>query len=271
MDRINEAFAALRERGQAALIPFLTLGDPDLATTLDIMEAMAASGADLLELGVPFSDPTADGPVLQKASEIALQAGASLPRALELVATFRKRHSLPVILYGYYNPIFRYGPERFARDAREAGVDAVLVVDLPPEEASELRTFTAPAGIHFIFLLAPTSDETRIAKVLTQASGFIYYVSLTGVTGVRAVEPAAVRPTIEALRQRTEIPIGVGFGISTAEQARSVAEFADAVVVGSAIMRLIDTHRGQTDLVSRVADFVAQLKAGVASARSGLS
>ncbi|HYD48654.1 MAG TPA: tryptophan synthase subunit alpha, partial [Terriglobales bacterium] len=202
-----------------------------------------------------------------RACEIALAAGSSLPRALELVATFRRRHQLPIILYGYYNPIFHYGPEQFARDARAAGVDAVLVVDLPPEEVAELRAWIAPAGLHFIFLLAPTSDPSRIEKVLTHASGFLYYVSLTGVTGVQAVQPQMVRPAIEDLRKRTDLPIGVGFGISTPEQAQAVAEFADAAVVGSAIMRMVHQHAGKPQLVSKVADLVASLKAGVVAAR----
>jgi len=263
MNRIDETFGALRARQRAALIPFLTAGDPDMETTRELMRAAADSGADLLELGVPFSDPTADGPVLQRASEIGLRAGASLSRALELVADFRSASQLPVILYGYYNPIFHYGPERFAADARQAGVDGLLVVDLPPEQAQELLVWTRPAGIHFIFLLAPTSGPGRIRKVVRHASGFVYYVSVTGVTGVRPMLADAVRPAVQRLRQSTSLPIGVGFGITTAEQAAAVAAFADAAVVGSAIMRLVDEHRGSTKVVAEVGAFIRRLKEGM--------
>lgn len=267
MNRIDRTFAELRRSNQSALVPYITVGDPDMATTLEIVEALADSGADLIELGVPFSDPTSDGPALQRSAEIALRAGASLPRTLEMVAAFRARSQVPIVLYGYYNPIFRYGPERFARDAKQAGVDGVLVVDLPPEEVHELTMWTKPQGLHFVFLLAPTSGEDRIAKVLRLASGFIYYVSLTGVTGVQSVRPENVQPVVEAIQAQTSVPVGVGFGISTPEQARAVAAFADATVVGTAIMRQVDTHRGSDALVSRVATFVSDLKAGVASAR----
>src|SRR6266478_2310492 len=178
MNRIDATFQALRAKRQAALVPFLIAGDPDLGTTRELMRVAAESGADLLELGVPFSDPTADGPLLQRSAEIGLRAGASLQRALELVAEFRCESQLPIVLYGYYNPIFHYGPERFAADARQAGVDGILVVDLPPEDAEELLTWTRPAGIHFTFLLAPTSGPDRVRKVLKHASGFVYYVSV---------------------------------------------------------------------------------------------
>jgi tryptophan synthase alpha chain len=263
MNRIDEAFRRLRSERSAALIPFFTVGDPDLSTTAELMRAAVDSGADLLELGVPFSDPTADGPVLQHASEIGLRAGASLQRALELVADFRQESQLPVILYGYYNPIFRYGGERFAADARQAGVDGILVVDLPPEDADELLQWTRPAGIHMIFLLTPTSGPDRVRKVLKYAAGFIYYVSVTGVTGVRPMVVESVRPAVQRLRSATQLPIGVGFGISTAEQAGAVAGFADAVVVGSAIMRVVEARRGSADTVSEVAAFIRRLKDGM--------
>ena len=263
MNRIDATFRALRAAGQAALIPFLTAGDPDLDTTRELMRVAADSGADLLEVGVPFSDPTADGPVLQRSAEIGLQSGASLPRALELVSDFRRASQLPVILYGYYNPIFHYGPERFAADARLAGIDGLLVVDLPPEDADELLVWTRPAGIHFIFLLAPTSGPDRVRTVLKHAAGFIYYVSVTGVTGVRPMQPESVEPVVRRLRQETTLPIGVGFGISTPEQAGAVARFADAAVVGSAIMRVVEAHRASPSLVPEVGAFIARLKAGM--------
>jgi len=268
-NRIDRTFAALRARNAAALIPFLTAGDPDLGTTGELMRVAVASGADLIELGVPFSDPSADGPILQRSAEIGRRAGASLPRVFELVSDFRHESEVPVILYGYYNPIFHYGPERFAIDAGRAGVDAALVVDLPPEEAAELLQWTRPAGIHLIFLLAPTSGPDRVRKVMKHAGGFVYYVSVTGVTGVRPMDAAAVRPVIERLRAATALPIGVGFGISTPEQAGAVATFADAAVVGSAIMRLVDQHRGSAHLVTEVGAFIHRLKDGMRDARRG--
>lgn len=263
MNRIDDVFQRLRARRQSALIPFLTAGDPDLDGTRELMRAAADSGADLIELGVPFSDPTADGPVLQRSAEIGLAAGASLPRVLEIVAEFRRESSVPIILYGYYNPIFRYGAERFATDAQRAGVDGLLVVDLPPEEVGELLPSLRAAQIHFIFLLAPTSGPDRVRKVLRHASGFLYYVSVTGVTGVRPMLADAVRPAIERLRQSTALPIGVGFGISTPEQAAAVAAFADAAIVGSAIMRIVDAHRGTPNVVVEVGGFVRRLKDGM--------
>jgi tryptophan synthase alpha chain len=263
MNRIDKTFRALRARHEPALIPFLTAGDPDMDTTRELMRVAADSGADLLELGVPFSDPTADGPVLQRSAEIGLKAGSSLPRVLELVSHFRQASQLPVILYGYYNPIFHYGPERFAADARQAGVDGVLVVDLPPEEVVELLTWTRAAGIHFIFLLTPTSGPDRVRKVLRYASGFLYYVSVTGVTGVRPMVVDEVRPAVQRLRAASDLPIGVGFGISTPEQAAAVTAFADAAVVGSAVMRIVDAHRGSSRLVPEVGAFIRHLKDGM--------
>lgn len=268
-NRIDTTFAGLRPANKSALVPFFVAGDPDLGTTLEIMRAAADSGADMIELGVPFSDPTSDGPVLQNSSEIALAAGASLPRALDMVAKFRSTHQTPVILYGYFNPIFRYRPEVFARDAQQAGVDGVLVVDLPPEECKELVTWTKPNGIHFVFLLAPTTGPERTKMILKQASGFVYYVSLTGVTGVKTVQPEAIRATVEGLRTQTKVPIGVGFGISTKEQARATAAFADAVVVGSALMRKVDEFRATSRIVSEVAAMIGDLKEGILAARAG--
>jgi tryptophan synthase alpha chain len=259
MNRIDQTFRVLRDGGSVALIPFLTAGDPDLDTTRELMRVAVESGADLLELGVPFSDPTADGPILQHSLEIGLRAGASLPRVLELVSDFRRASEVPIVLYGYFNPILHYGLDRFAADAHTAGVDGVLVVDLPPEEVGELLPHLRAVGMHFIFLLAPTSGEDRVRKVLRHASGFIYYVSVTGVTGVQPMRPDAVRPVVERLRKSTCLPIGVGFGISTPEQAAAVAEFADAAVVGSAIMRIVAAHSGRAS-VPEVGVFIRQLK-----------
>lgn len=267
MNRIDRVFTDLRSRNEAALVPFLTAGDPDLATTLDLIRAAEDAGADIVEVGVPFSDPTSDGPAIQNSAEIALAAGASLSRALEQIAQLRTSSHLPIVLYGYFNPIFRYGVERFAEDAASAGVDAVLVVDLPPEEAMELLPSIRPRGLHFISLLAPTSDDERVTKVLRQASGFIYYVSVTGVTGAATLRPESIEPAIARLRRRTDLPIGVGFGISTPEQSAAVASFADAVVVGTAIMRVIDAHRGNTSLLREVGSFIRRLKDGVLAGR----
>ncbi len=268
MNRVDTTFRTLRQQGRPGLIPFLTAGDPDCDTTRELMHVAVDSGADLLEIGVPFSDPTADGPVLQASAEVALRAGASLPRILEMVSGFRRESQIPVVLYGYYNPILHYGAERFAADAHQAGIDAVLVVDLPPEEAPELLVWTRPAGIHFISLLTPTSGPDRIRKVLRHAAGFIYYVSVTGVTGVRPMQPETVQPAVARLRSVTRLPIGVGFGISTPEQAGAVARFADAVVVGTAIMRIVAAHRGMPKVISEVGSFIGALRDGMRNGRT---
>lgn len=270
-NRIDRKFAQLRQEGRAALIPFLTLGDPSVDATQRLMQTVEEAGADLVELGVPFSDPTADGPVLQYSLQRGLRSGATLQTALGVVAEFRRSSELPIVLYGYYNPIFHYGVEAFARDAAQAGVDGILVVDLPPEEAGELLRWTAPAGIHFVCLLAPTSGPERVRVVLRHAAGFIYYVSVTGVTGAKPIQPAEVRPVVLRLRQQTHLPIGVGFGISTVEQAAAVAEFADAVVVGSALMRIVCEHDIR-DGQAAVGNFVRSLRVGIDGVtRAGLA
>ncbi len=268
-NRIDRVFVRLREQGEAAFVPFLTLGDPSVDATRRLLRVVDEAGADLIELGVPFSDPTADGPVLQRSLHIGLQSGATLPAAFDVVAEFRRISQTPIVLYGYYNPIFHYGPAAFARDAAAAGVDGILVVDLPPEEADELLQCTEPAGIHFVCLLAPTSGPDRVQLVLSRAAGFIYYVSVTGVTGAKPIQPAEVRPVVQRLRAETDLPVGVGFGIATTEQAAAVAEFADAVVVGSALMRLVDQHRDRADLEQVVGEFVRSLKTAVAGASRG--
>jgi tryptophan synthase alpha chain len=223
----------------------------------------------MVELGVPFSDPTADGPVLQRSAARALKRGASLPRVLELVADVRRDLALPVILFGYYNPILRYGPARFAADAGKAGVDGLLIVDLPPEEADEIWKPARVAGMDQIFLLAPTSDERRVQAVLRKASGFLYYVSITGVTGSKAIAPADVRPMVERLRARCGLPVGVGFGITTPAEAAGVAGFADAVIVGSAIMRRVEEACGDDGKLESVATFLQELGQAVHGAPRG--
>lgn len=250
----------LRRRGEPALAPFLMAGDPDLDTTLKLALAAEAAGADALEIGVPFSDPTADGPVLQRSAERALKLGVSLPRVMGMVSELRRHSQIPIVLFGYYNPIFHYGPERFARDAIACGADGCLVVDLPPEEADELQQYTDPAGLDFVFLLAPTSGPERVRKIVKRARGFVYYVSLMGVTGARTTLPENLGPAIASVRKATKLPIGVGFGISSPEQASAVAEFADVVIVGSAIMRIVEEHAPAGRAVEEVSSFIRSLK-----------
>ena len=261
MSRIKQTFAALQRRGEAALVPFLMAGDPDLDVTRALLLEAAEAGADLIELGVPFSDPTADGPVIQRAGLRSLAHRTSLRQILELVAELRRGGlRTPIILFGYYNPIFHYGPARLVTDARQAGVDALLVVDLPPEEADELWRPARAAGLDIVFLLAPTSDADRVRVVLRKASGFVYFVSMTGVTGSKAIDSGEVERMVRELRGSCRLPIGVGFGISTPAEAAAVATYADAVVVGSAIVRLIEAHAGSPQLVSEVGAFMRSLK-----------
>lgn len=268
MGRIGDCFAALSGRGEAALIPFLTAGDPTLETTWELALAAEAGGADLLEIGVPFSDPMADGPTLQRAAARALQAGASLPRVLELVARLRERSEIPVVLFGYCNPFYRYGLERFADDAQAAGVDGVLCVDLPPEEAGEVKAETDRAGLDLAFLLAPTSGLRRIRKVTSVSRGFVYVVSVTGVTGARSRLPATVPRLVRRVQEHTPLPVAVGFGISAPDQAAWVASFADAAVVGSALADLIERCPDPLTLSGRVERFVTELKGAMRGGQS---
>ncbi len=263
MTRISETFAALRSRGEVALIPYITAGDPDLATTFHLVHELARQGADLIELGVPFSDPMADGPTHQRAAERALRSGTSIARVLDLAQNLRRTLTVPLILFTYYNPVFRYGGERFARDARQAGVDGVLCVDLPPEEADELKRETDRQDLDLIFLLAPTSSLSRVRTVLTRARGFVYYVAVTGVTGARATLPPDLGEMVRRIRAISPVPVGVGFGISSPEQAAEVASVADAVIVGSALSQILETHGGQPDLIERIGVFASSLKQGI--------
>ena len=258
--RIEERFAALAAQRRAALIPFLTAGDPDLEATPELVLAAEAGGADLIELGVPFSDPMADGPTLQRAYERALRAGTTLPRILEIVSRVRACSAIPIVLFGYYNPFLRYGLEPFVRDALAAGVDGVLCVDLPPEEAAEFIAVAEPAGLDLVFLLAPTSGPSRIRAVTAVSRGFVYVVSVTGVTGARDRLPETVRGLVGAVKARTSLPVAVGFGISMPAQAAWVASFADAAVVGSALADLIERHRDRLSLAARVEQFVRDLR-----------
>lgn len=267
--RIVAKFAELRGRDEAALIPYIVAGDPNLDRTAELVLELEARGADLIELGVPFSDPMADGPANQRAAARGLAAGATLPAILSMVTELRTRTQIPIILFGYYNPIFHYGCERLCADAARAGIDGLLVVDLPPEEAPELARPARAAGLDIIYLLAPTTPLERSRIIARSASGFLYYVSVAGVTGARTDLAHDLRANVRDLRTVTSLPIGVGFGISTAVQAREVASFADAVVVGSAISLMIETYANSDRLVEIVGDFAGKLKHAMRELRAG--
>ena len=266
--RIAATFRELRARNEAALIPYVVAGDPNLDATAALVREFAARGADIIELGVPFSDPMADGPANQRAAQRGLKAGASLTAILSMVTELRKETEIPLILFGYFNPIFHYGCARLCADAARAGIDALLVVDLPPDEAGELKTAARANGLDLIFLLAPTTPIERARYVVRSASGFIYYVSVTGVTGARSALASDLEQQVTNLRSVTDLPIGVGFGISTPEQAGQVARFADAVVVGSAITLLIEANAQSPDLVKSVGELVGSMKLAMKAARS---
>lgn len=267
--RIAKRFAKLAAEGRGGLIAFVTAGDPDPDTSLGILEGLPAAGADLIELGMPFSDPMADGPSIQASSQRALRAGASIARTLAMVETFRRRDTdTPVILMGYYNPVYVYGVEGFLSDAKAAGVDGLIMVDLPPEEEEEVCLPALDAGLDFIYLTAPTTDDVRLPRVLENAGGFVYYVSITGVTGTRTAAIADVGANLERLRRHTELPIAVGFGIKTPEQAAEIVRLADAVVVGSALVERVAEDPARPDLAGHVLGLVSDLAEGVRRARA---
>lgn len=263
--RITKKLEVLKKNGGKAFIPFITAGDPDLKTTEALIHTLAAAGATLIELGVPFSDPMADGPVIQKSGERALKKGVTLAKIFSLVERVRKKTQIPILLMGYYNPIFKYGHEKFAADAVKAGVDGVLVVDLPAEEAGELRVALKGKPIDMIYLLAPTSDEKRLDLVARYGRGFIYYVSLTGITGAGHLDPQAVAKNLEKVREKIRLPIMIGFGISTPTQVKALAPAGDGVVVGSALVRLIDAHARSRDLHKKVSSYLTSLARGLAA------
>jgi tryptophan synthase alpha chain len=265
--RIKKKFAELRARGEAALIPFIVAGDPDLDTSRRLVLELEARGADMIELGVPFSDPMADGPANQRSLARGLGAGASLAAILSMVSELRRTTQIPLILFGYYNPIFHYGCERLCADAARAGIDAILCVDLPPEEAGELKRPARANGIDIIFLLAPTTPIERSRKIARSASGFLYYVAVTGVTGARAELDSNLAAHMRKLRSVTDLPLGVGFGISTPAQAAEVAKIADAVVVGSAISLLIEKHTATGDVLSAVGGLAGAMKDAMKAVR----
>ncbi|HYV71208.1 MAG TPA: tryptophan synthase subunit alpha [Pseudolabrys sp.] len=271
--RIDRRFAALKEEGRAALVTFTMAGDPDYDTSLAIARALPNAGADIIELGMPFTDPMADGPAIQAAGLRALKAGQRMTRTLSLVRDFRKDDDqTPIILMGYYNPIYIYGNERFVADAKAAGVDGLIIVDLPPEEDEELCLPALKVGLNFIRLATPTTDDKRLPKVLTNTSGFVYYVSVTGVTGTAAPDTSKVTGAVARIKRHTSLPVAVGFGVKTAEQARAIAEGADGVVVGSALVdamfkSLDKTGKAGAGTVNAVAQLVSTLAQGVRSAR----
>jgi tryptophan synthase alpha chain len=237
MNRIEETFRRLRANRKKALIPYIMAGDPSLEKTRSTVLLLERCGADIVELGVPFTDPLADGPIIQRAAERALHAGVTLGAVIGIVRDLRKDTLIPLLLMTYYNPIFKYGDERFVRDAVEAGVDGVIIPDLPPDEADSLIRLSRSAGLSTVFLLAPTSTGDRVKKVVKASRGFLYYVSMTGTTGKRLLFDESIRNSIHMIRKITDKPIAVGFGIATPDEARTVAEFADAVIVGSAIVK----------------------------------
>jgi tryptophan synthase alpha chain len=273
MSRIERRFAKLREEGRAGLVIFLTAGDPDPDTSLALFEGLAAAGADLVEIGMPFSDPMADGPTIQAAGQRALKRGMTLRKTLAMMRRLRERDpDTPYVLMGYYNPIYRYGAEAFARDAVAAGIDGAIVVDLPPEEDEELAGPARAAGLDIIRLATPTSDEARLPAIVTHASGFIYYVAITGITGTRSADDASVRAAVARLRRFTDLPVAVGFGIKTPAQAAEVAKTAEAAVVASVLvdrlaLNLDPSGNAKPGLVDAVLADIRALAAGVRSAR----
>ena len=263
MGRIEERFKALKKEGRKAFVVYLTAGDPDLKATANLIPALEAAGVNIIEIGVPFSDPTADGPIIQAASQRALKQGTTLEKILAMIASLRRTSGIPIVLFGYYNPILSYGTEKFAADAAASGVDGLLVVDLPPEEADELRRYTDPVGLDFITLIAPTTDPKRARKILRGATGFVYFISVTGVTGTAAPRTEDIRHDLERIKGMTTLPIAVGFGISTPEQAAAIAPLSDGVVVGSALVRLIAEKGGSGDITQAVFSFAARIRQAI--------
>lgn len=264
MSRIDAKFAALRAENQAAFVSFTMAGDPDYATALQVMRGLPGAGVDIIELGMPFTDPMADGPSIQLAGQRALEAGMTLKRTLEMVRAFREGDvTTPIILMGYYNPIYSHGVPAFLAEAREAGVDGLIVVDLPPEEDDELCLPAVEAGLHFIRLATPTTDDARLPAVLRNTSGFVYYVSITGITGAAAAVAGDVGPEVARIKAASNLPVCVGFGVRTPEKAAEIAQVADGVVVGSAIVDQI----GDGKEPSEVLDFVRVLADGAHQAR----
>jgi tryptophan synthase alpha chain len=265
VSRIETRFAALKTKKQSGLVTFITAGDPDVVTCTKILAGLPKAGADIIELGMPFSDPMADGPAIQAANLRALKAGMTLGKVLDLARGFRKQDKeTPLVLMGYYNPIMHYGVGKFLRAAKEAGVDGLIIVDLPPEEDREMCAPAIATGLNFIRLVTPTTDAERLPTVLKNASGFLYYVSVTGITGSKKADAAPVKKALTELRKHTGLPVAVGFGITSPKEARPIAAFSDAIVVGSAIVSRIAASldkkgKAKKDLTDNVLDFVAEL------------
>ncbi|MEO4044373.1 tryptophan synthase subunit alpha [Hoeflea sp. CAU 1731] len=272
-ERMDRRFAALAAEGRPALVTYFMGGDPDFAASLEIMKALPAAGADVIELGAPFSDPMADGPSIQAAGQRALKGGQTLAKTLEMVREFRKNdHDTPIVIMGYYNPIYIYGVDRFLTDALVAGLDGLIIVDLPPEMDDELCLPALEKGINFIRLATPTTDDRRLPTVLNNTSGFVYYVSMTGITGSALPDTDKVGDAVRRIKRHTQLPVCVGFGVKTGEQARAIGATADGVVVGTAIVNAIagsldDQGRATGDSVQAVTDLVRSLADGVRAAR----
>ena len=272
-DRLTARFAKLRAENRAGLITFVTAGDPDFDISLAIVKGLPKAGADVIELGMPFTDPMADGPAIQAAGLRALKAGASTKKTLELTRRFRETDSeTPIVLMGYFNPVYHYGVDRFVTDARAAGADGLIIVDLPPEEDRELREPAQAAGLHMIRLATPTTDTVRLPKVLAHSSGFLYYVAIAGITGTKSANAADTERAIAHIRAATKLPIAIGFGIRTPEQAAEIARFADAAVVGSALVSTVAANldadgKPRPGLVDKILAFTTDLARGVRSAR----
>lgn len=271
--RIDRRFAALKKEGRAGLVTFLTAGDPDYDTSLTIFKALPRAGADIIELGMPFTDPMADGPAIQASSQRALKAGQTLKKTLEMVRRFRRDDDeTPIVLMGYYNPIYIHGVDRFLADAKGAGVDGLIVVDLPPEEDDELCIPALKADLNFIRLATPTTDDKRLPTVLNNTSGFVYYVSITGITGTTAPNTEQVADAVARIKRHTNLPVAVGFGVRDATRARAIAERADAVVVGSALIDILHDNLGKDGkatnaTITAVTGIVSSIAEGVRSAR----
>ena len=267
ISKLDRTFAQLRQKGEKALIAYVMAGDPSLQETEQLVVELEQAGADIIELGVPFSDPIADGPVIQQASERALRSGTALRTILSMVERLRTRTQIPLVLMAYYNSIHAFGPERFCQEAAQAGVDGLIMPDMPPDEAGPLKGPAAAAGLPLIFLLAPTSTAERRTFVARQSQGFVYYVSLTGITGAKLLDLADVAKNVEKIRKVTHLPVAVGFGVATPEDAAKVAAIADGVIVGSAIVKLIAAYREKPEMVKHVAEFVRSLKTAMHAAQ----
>lgn len=272
--RIAKRFAKLKAENRAGLVTFITAGDPDLKTSAELIAGMPAAGADIMEIGMPFSDPMADGPAIQFGSQRALAAGMTVKGTLSLIRDFRESdNETPIVLMGYFNPIYSYGVDQFVLDAKAAGVDGFIIVDLPPEEEIEFAIPAQKAGLDFIYLTTPTADDARLQKITERASGFVYYVSITGVTGTASAVTSDVDEAVKRIRAVTDLPVAIGFGINTPDQAKTMAAVSDAAVVGSAIVKTIASNldengKAKDDLVEAVLSYVSDLAGGVKAAKA---